>query len=190
VATRPPAHSFQFSSLTKSYPVTFGSYPPDEGDEQIDHDTQTAYSTKEYNYEEQGEAAESYDYGAEDDSQQAPQSSSSTPNPTFRPWGSKAPSSSTGTAAGAGAGTGTGGGHSSSADRGEDHEAGNSPPSKDSTKFRAWGSKGTVGPLGDVPIPAPVSGTTPEGRFRVKNTRDFHLSEDQDSDTFNVLHGH
>jgi hypothetical protein len=178
VAKLPPAHSVQFPSLTSSYPVPLGSYPPDESDEQIDHDTQTVYSTKEYNCEDQGEAAESYDYGAEDDSQQAPQSSSSTPNPTFRPWGSKAPSSSAGTAAGTGTGTG------------EDHEAGNSPPSKDSTNFRAWGSKGTVGPLGDVPIPAPVLGTTPEGRFRVKNTRDFHLSEDQDSDTFNVLHGH
>lgn len=158
--------------LSPSRPL--GSYPPDDSDEQIDHDTQTAYSTKEYNNEDQGEAAE-YDYGAEDDRQQAPQSPSSS-SPTFRAWGSKAPS--------------TAAVHSSSTDRGGgDYEMGSIPPSKDSTTFRAWGSKGTVGPLGDVPIPAPVSGTTPEGRFRVKNTRDFHQSEDQDSDTFNILHG-
>lgn len=154
------------------------------------------YSTKEYissskKYGVRDPAETDYDYAAEDESQQPPQSSS----PTFRAWGAKAPSAAAA--------------HSSaSADSEGDIEVGKAMPPKDLTNFRPWGSKSSTGPVGDVhvpahvpaPAPAPASvhapahvsapAHAPEGRFRIQNTRDFHQSEDSDSDTFNVLHGH
>lgn len=152
------------------------------------------YSTKEYissskKYGVRDPAETDYDYEAEEESQQPPQSSS----PTFRAWGAKAPSAAAA--------------HSSaSADSEGDIEVGKAMPPKDLTNFRPWGSKSSTGPVGDVhvpahvPAPAPASvhapahvsapAHAPEGRFRIQNTRDFHQSEDSDSDTFNVLHGH